>query len=160
MVLVLFDCGVRASELCGMRISDLDLDAQEFAVRGKGGEERSIPIGNKASLAVDKYLRKRPTAVANFVFASNRSQPMTFNALRMCLRRRFNEAGVPFKGVHGFRRSFAIQYLEAGGTAEDLQQICGWKSLQMVQRYTKATASARARRAHKKLSPADRLGGR
>jgi integrase len=85
---------------------------------------------------------------------------MTFNALRMCLRRRFLEAGVPFRGIHGFRRAFAIAFLDAGGYAEDLQQIAGWNSLQMVQRYTKATASARARRAHKRLSPADRLGGR
>lgn len=59
-----------------------------------------------------------------------------------------------------FRRAFAIAFLDAGGYAEDLQQITGWNSLQMAQRYTKATASARARRAHKRLSLADRLGGR
>jgi hypothetical protein len=51
---------------------------------------------------------------------------MTFNALRMCLRRRFKEAGVPFKGIRGFRRSFAIAFLDAGGYAENLQQIAGW----------------------------------
>ncbi len=158
MVLVLYDTGLRASELCGIRMDDLDMDEQTIKVTGKGGKERLVPLGSKAALMLDKYLRKRPATVADFVFVSTRGQPMTFNALRMCLRRRFTEAGVPFKGIHGFRRSFAIAFLDAGGYAEDLQQIAGWNSLQMVQRYTKATASARARRAHKKLSPADRLG--
>ncbi|MEX2227577.1 MAG: tyrosine-type recombinase/integrase [Dehalococcoidia bacterium] len=160
MVLVLYDTGVRASELCGMRMDDLDMDEQAIKVTGKGGKERVVPMGNKAALMLDKYLRKRPATLADHVWISTRGQPMTFNALRMCLRRRFQDAGVPFKGIHGFRRSFAIAFLDAGGYAEDLQQIAGWNSLQMVQRYTKATASARARRAHKKLSPADRLVGR
>lgn len=160
MVLVLYDTGVRASELCGMRIDDVNIDEQCIKVTGKGSKERLVPMGNRAALALDKYLRKRPATVADCVWISTRGQPMTFNALRMCLRRRFKEAGVPFKGIHGFRRSFAIAFLDAGGYAEDLQQIAGWNSLQMVQRYTKATASARARRAHRKLSPADRLGGR
>lgn len=160
MVLVLYDTGVRASELCGMCMDDIDLDEQAVKVIGKGRKERLMPLGAKAALAVDKYLRKRPQTVADHVWVSTRGQPMTFNALRICLRRRFDEAGVPFKGIHGFRRSFAIAFLDAGGYAEDLQQIAGWNSLQMVQRYTKATASARARHAHKKLSPADRLGGK
>ena len=160
MVLVLYDTGVRASELVGMRIDDVNIDEQCIKVTGKGSKERLVPIGNRAALAIDKYLRKRPATVADFVWLSTRGQPMTFNALRMCLRRRFEDAGVPFKGIHAFRRTFAIAFLDAGGYAEDLQQIAGWNSLQMVQRYTKATASARARRAHRKLSPADRLGGR
>ena len=160
MVMVLYDTGVRASELCGIRMDDLDMDEQTIKVTGKGGKERIVGLGSKAAVALDKYLRKRPATVADFVFVSTRGQPMSFNALRMCLRRRFKEAGVPFKGIHGFRRSFAIAYLDGGGYAEDLQQLAGWNSLQMVQRYTKATAGVRARRAHKKLSPADRLGGR
>jgi site-specific recombinase XerD len=159
MVLVLYDTGVRASELCGMRLDDLDLDAQTIKVTGKGGNERFVSLGSNAALALDKYLRKRPQTVADYIFVSTRREPLTFNALRMCLRRRFKDADVPFKGIHGFRRSFAIAFLDAGGYAEDLQQIAGWNSLQMVQRYTKATAGARARRAHRRLSPADRLGG-
>ncbi|MGH8262637.1 MAG: tyrosine-type recombinase/integrase, partial [Steroidobacteraceae bacterium] len=80
--------------------------------------------------------------------------------LRMCLKRRFRDAGVPFHGVHAFRRTFAIAYLEAGGSAQDLQEIAGWQSIQMVQLYTRATANARALQAHRRLSPADRLAGR
>jgi len=159
-VLVLYDTGVRASELVGMRIDDVNMDEQSIKVTGKGGKERLVPIGNAAAVALDKYLRKRPATVADYVWISTRGQTMTFNALRMCLRRRFLDAGVPFKGIHAFRRAFAIAFLDAGGYAEDLQQIAGWNSLQMVQRYTKATASNRARRAHRKLSPADRLGVR
>lgn len=88
---------------------------------------------------------------------STRRERWTTNGLRKSLKGRFREAGQPFRGVHAFRRTFAIAYLEAGGSAEDLQAIAGWQSLQMVQPYTKATAGARARRAHRKLSPADRL---
>lgn len=160
IVLVLYDTGVRASELCGMRLDDLDIEQQYIKITGKGGRERLVPIGNTAIVALDRYLRKRPETAADYVWLSSRGEPLSFNALRMCLRRRFEDAGVPFKGIHAFRRTFAIAFLDAGGYAEDLQQIAGWNSLQMVQRYTKATANARARRAHRRLSPGDRLRGR
>jgi site-specific recombinase XerD len=83
MVLVLYDTGVRAAELCGMRMDDVDMDEQTIKVTGKGGKERLVPIGNKAALALDKYLRKRPATVADRVWLSTRGEPMTFNALRM-----------------------------------------------------------------------------
>jgi len=156
-VLILLDTGVRASELMGLRMEDVNMDEQSLKVTGKGSKQRLVPIGNTAALALDKYLRKRPATYADCAWVSTRRERWTNNGLRMCLKRRFQEAGVPFRGVHAFRRTFAIAYLEAGGSAEDLQEIAGWQSLQMVQLYTKATAGARARRAHRKLSPADRL---
>ncbi|MGH7484984.1 MAG: tyrosine-type recombinase/integrase [Steroidobacteraceae bacterium] len=59
-------------------------------------------------------------------------------------KRRFRDAGVPYHGVHAFRRTFAIAYLEPGDSAQDRQEIAGWQSIQMVQLYTRATANARA----------------
>lgn len=160
VVLMLLDTGVRASELIGLRMDDVNMDDQSLKVTGKGSKQRLVPIGNATALALDKYLRKCPATHADYVWMSTRGEPWTNNGLRMCLKRRFREAGVPFHGIHAFRRTFAISFLEAGGSADDLQQIAGWESLQMVQLYTKATANARARRAHRRLSPADRLGGR
>jgi site-specific recombinase XerD len=156
-VLILLDTGVRASELTGLRMDDVSLEEQSLRATGKGSKQRLVPIGNATALALDRYLRKRPATYADCVWVSTRREAWTNNGLRICLKRRFRDAGVPFRGVHAFRRTFAIAYLEAGGSAEDLQEIAGWQSTQMVQLYTKATTAARARRAHRKLSPADRL---
>ena len=64
------------------------------------------------------------------------------------------------RGVHGFRRAFAMSYLAAGGQEGDLKELGGWESYAMVSRYAKANAGERAVNAHKKLSPGDRLNVR
>jgi integrase len=78
----------------------------------------------------------------------------------MMLTRRFSEAGVAFRGAHGFRRAFAMAYLASGGQEGDLKELAGWSDYSMVARYAKATAGERAIKAHKKLSPGDKLSAK
>jgi len=75
----------------------------------------------------------------------------------MMLNRRFNKVGITFKGAHGFRRGFAMEYLAGGGQQGDLKELGGWENYAMVSRYAKANANERAVVAHKKLSPGDKL---
>ena len=60
MVMVLYDSGVRAAELCGMKVDDLDWRDRTILVTGKASKQRRVSIGHKTAQAIERYLRKRP----------------------------------------------------------------------------------------------------
>jgi integrase len=158
IVLVLFDTGLRTSELCGLRTEDVDWDSQTVTVREtKGGNERVVSLGTTAARALMSYLRVRGQP-SPWVFSTLDVRRLTRNALKLSLKRAFEAAGVPFKGIHAFRRASGIDYLRQGGQAEDLRVLMGWRSPEMIRRYVKAAEVERATAAHKKFSPADGLG--
>jgi site-specific recombinase XerD len=157
---LLYDTGLRAAELCGLRTADLDWQEQRIKVtRAKGGDERLVGIGDRAMEALSRYLRRR-RGDSEWLFPSMRGgAALTVDGLRGLLIRAFERAGVPFKGAHGFRRASAMAYLGAGGQGEDLRVTMGWKSPSMVTRYVRATEQERAAAAHRQFSPGDALKG-
>jgi site-specific recombinase XerD len=157
IVLVLLDSGLRGAELCGLKSDDLDYRDLSLVVhQPKGGRERRVGISPLTASTIERYHRRRQPS--KWLFAARDDGPLTFNALRNMLRRLFTAAGVEFKGVHGFRRSFAIGFLDAGGDPSDLQTLAGWASPQMLRRYTAATSTQRALKAHRRYSPVQNLG--
>ena len=157
IVVTLYDTGLRAQELCSLRTEDVNWSTATILVREtKGGDHRMVGLGANAARCVDTYLRKRRKR-SGWLFETLAGRQLTVNALKLALRRAFGKAGVPFRGVHGFRRGFAIAYLANEGSPEDLKQLAGWRSHAMVARYTRADASRRALENHKLLSPGDRL---
>lgn len=154
ILLVLFDSGLRASELCGLKIDDVYWDAQTIVVREtKGSNQRVISIGTAATRALMAYLRSRALP-SPWVFAKLDGQKLTPNALKLSLKRAFYAAEIDFKGIHAFRRASGIEYLKRGGQAEDLRVLMGWRSQDMIRRYVKAAEVERATSAHKRFSPA------
>ena len=121
-VLTLFDTGVRASELCGMRVSDVDWRDLSIVVTGKAGKQRRVSIGHKTATAIERYLRRRQLK-SDPLWLTTGKGPFTTNGLRMMLERRFQEAEVTFRGAHAFRRGFAMQYLASGGQEGDLKEL-------------------------------------
>lgn len=160
LILVMADGGPRSAEVIGMRVEDVDLDDQVVIVMGKGRRPRGVPLGRRAVAALDKYLRtraRRPDAGRDELWLGL-SGPMTTSGIRQILTRRSEQAGVkPALHPHALRHFFADGWLRHAGTESDLMRITGWKSRQMVDRYAAALGASRAREAHKRLSPGDRL---
>jgi site-specific recombinase XerD len=156
------DTGVRCQELCDLSVGDVDREARSAEiVSGKGGKGRMVAYSADVANALNRYMRKRggwdapgPTAP---LFASKSGSRLATNGIRMLLQRRFATAGVQFRGTHAFRRTFGIGFLESGGDPVDLKTLAGWSSWSMLARYTRATATSRALRAHEQHSPLARL---
>ena len=140
----IYSCGLRISELCGMRGEDIDWSEQLVRVRGKGKKERQVPIGAPALKAIEAYwslLPQRPSGSEPVFLRSAKSmepmQPRTFQAR---LKGYLEIAGLdPQLTPHKLRHSYATHLLDAGADLRSVQELLGHAHLVTTQVYTHVT---------------------
>jgi len=154
---LLYATGIRVSELCGLDVDDLDEGRNTVRVLGKGGRERTVPVGLPAVRAVAAWRRAGRPALARpgsgpalFLGArGHRLDPRT--ARRVVHARLAAVTGVPDSGPHGLRHAAATHLLEGGADLRSVQEILGHASLASTQIYTHVSVerlTAAYRQAH------------
>jgi integrase/recombinase XerD len=162
VLLVLLDTGLRASELCALKIGDVDLKTGRVEVKhgvqggAKGGKGRSVYLGKVARRAVWHYISSRedgdqPDAP---LFLSRGNREMSRSTVLQLISSLGRRAGVQDAYPHKLRHTFAITYLRSGGDVFTLQQILGHAGLEMVRHYARVAQSDVAD-AHRRASPVD-----
>lgn len=143
IVEVLYSCGLRVSELCSLRISDLALDDGYIRVQGKGSKQRLVPIGSRARKELDLWFIDRnalpiPPEEQDYVFVSIRrkrhlSRITVFHWIKVYAER----AGISKPiSPHTFRHSFATHLLEGGANLRAIQAMLGHESITTTEIYT------------------------
>lgn len=156
---LMLETGMRAGEVVALDLSDVDLAAGVAIVRrGKGGKGRSVPFGPQTAKAVDRYLRVRRyhrLASTPTLWLGDRGKLFSYDALHKTLGERARAAGIERFHPHLMRHTAAHRWLAAGGSEGGLMAVAGWTRPDMLMRYTKAQASARAAEEASRLNLGD-----
>jgi site-specific recombinase XerD len=141
----IYSCGLRVSELCGLRAEDIDWSQQLVRVRGKGRKERIVPIGASALKAIETYwslLPARKPSGAAPVFLTERKSPTPIapHVLQLRLKKHLAVANLdPGLTPHKLRHSYATHLLDAGADLRSVQELLGHAHLVTTQVYTHLT---------------------
>jgi site-specific recombinase XerD len=142
---LLYSCGLRSAEVVGLDLADVDFERETVHVRGKGGKERVVPLGEEAAHHVARYLRDgRPELARGAVdalFLSARGRRLDTSTVRRLLRH-----------PHRLRHAFATHLLEGGADLRVIQELLGHSSLSTTQIYSHVDAR-RLRRVYDRSHP-------
>jgi integrase/recombinase XerD len=157
MLSLMYAAGLRVSELCGLKASDLDGRRGFVSVLGKGGKRRLVPVGEVALADIDAYL-KGPRPMRNgrghpALFLSSWGRPLTRQAFWKLVLRYARQVGITKPiSPHKLRHSFATHLLERGADLRSVQALLGHANIGTTEIYTHLTPD-HVRRAHRKAHP-------
>jgi site-specific recombinase XerD len=133
LVELVYSAGLRSQEAVDLELADVDFEQELVHVRGKGGKERVVPLGEEAALLVAGYLRDARPQLArgadNAVFLSVRGRRLDTSTLRRLLPH-----------PHRLRHAFATHLLEGGADLRTIQELLGHSSLSTTQMYSHVDA--------------------
>jgi integrase/recombinase XerD len=139
---VMYACGLRASEVIGLEMTDIDMEEGFVKARGKGSKERMVPLGKHAIMAIRAYIRggrqellhgrEEPRLFLNF-----RGGPLTRQGLYKIVQRHARAVGLDGKmSPHTLRHSFATHLLSNGCDLRAVQEMLGHADIATTQMYT------------------------
>ena len=137
----IYSCGLRVSELSGLRVCDIDFAEQSVRVLGKGKKERQVPVGEPALIAIQNYwnVLLHPPTGQQPVFLARRvgTEPVSPRTLQLRLKKYLAAAGLdPALTPHKLRHSYATHLLDAGADLRSVQELLGHAHLITTQAYT------------------------
>ena len=138
----LYSCGLRVSELLGLRFSDLYLDEEFIRVEGKGRKQRLVPISTVAIKEINLYLENRnlipiKKGYEDILFLSRRGTSLSRVMIFHIVKIQTESAGIrKTVSPHTFRHSFATHLLEGGANLRAIQQILGHEKITTTEIYT------------------------
>lgn len=142
MLEFLYATGLRVSELCKVRVSDVELNLGFVRVTGKGNKQRIVPVGKSAIAATESYLGDGRVALLRsrsspYLFVTARGGPLTRQGFWKLLGAHGRKAGI-FQRLtpHAIRHSFATHLLEGGADLRSLQTMLGHADISTTQIYT------------------------
>src|SRR5207342_1014375 len=145
LVELVYSAGLRSQEAVDLDLADVDFEQELVHVRGKGGKERVVPLGEEASHRLALYLRGARPQVArgaeNALFLSARGRRLDTSTLRRLLPH-----------PHRLRHAFATHLLEGGADLRTIQELLGHSSLSTTQMYSHVDAR-RLRKVYDKSHP-------
>jgi len=137
---LMFACGLRVSELCRVKMNEIDLEEGVLLIKGKGGKDRQLVIGNSETISIlRKYDRliSRRRHVPEIFFVNRNFNPLRTSSVRHLVKK-YSQAAHINKPVtpHTFRHSFATLLMEEGVDIKYIQQFLGHSSIMTTQIYT------------------------
>lgn len=142
---LVYSAGLRAQEAVDLQLGDVDFEQEALLVRGKGGKERAVPLGEEAAFRLRLYLEHGRSHLArgaiDTLFLSSRGRPLETSTLRRLL-----------PNPHRLRHAFATHLLEGGADLRTIQELLGHSSLSTTQIYSHVD-SKRLRRVYDRAHP-------
>jgi integrase len=145
VLLVVTRLGLRASEVAGLQLDDVDWRAGEITVRGKGQRQEKLPLPPDVGRAMAEYVRRdRPRVPARALFL-RRFAPLTGfgrGLVSALVRQACVRAGIPQFGAHRLRHTLATEMLRRGASLSSIAQVLRHRSVQSTAIYAKVDRSA------------------
>jgi integrase/recombinase XerD len=160
MLEVLYAAGLRVSEMCGLRMSDIDIDAALLTCHGKGSKQRRIPIGKSAIHWLQRYLgvRKQLGSEAKPELFLYRGRQLTRQTAWAIIKTHAAHAGVPDISPHTLRHSFGTHLMQHGADSRSVQALLGHSDISTTEIYTHIT-DLHMRKAYDRFHPRARAAG-
>ena len=160
MLEILYAAGLRVSEMCGLRTSDIDINTALLTCYGKGSKQRRIPIGKSAVHWLQRYLgvRKRLGNEAEPELFLHRGRQMTRQNAWTIIKTYAAQAGVPDISPHTLRHSFGTHLMQHGADSRSVQALLGHADISTTEIYTHIT-DLHMRKAYDRFHPRARAAG-
>ena len=156
ILILLYETGVRVSELTGLDDEDLDVTAGQLKVTGKRNKQRIVPFGQELATAIGQYVGRRDTEVerqTTALFVTDKGERMTRQQVYAIVRRYLGEVTTLKKrSPHVLRHSFATAMLNNGAGLESVKKLLGHESLETTEIYTHTTFE-QLKRVYKEAHP-------
>lgn len=143
MLELLYDCGIRNSELVGINLDDIRPAVEALLVRGKGKKERYVPVGDAVKSALESYLPKRQGILSESrkntpaLLINQRGGRLTTRSVGRIIKKIAIAKGLsPDVHPHTLRHAFGTHMLEEGADLRAIQEMLGHERLSTTQRYT------------------------